>query len=517
MADEPRHSRERASLPQGQLHGSLCEPWGRWPQRGTKGAKIVRQCVGPFLRLLRFFAAIPQEGNDKVLRKGLRLRLVFGPPALLDHGIEWLTPPPLASPMNSLRSLRLLSLGFAWLSAACLTSHAAAPFFEKSDLFEAGVGGYAYYRVPGLVVTAKGSVLAYCEARRTGKSDWENIDLVLRRSSDGGRTFEAPRVMPPVVGPRKKNPVALERGKALPDEITYSNPVAIAARDGKVHFLFCLEFNRCFYQRSDDDGVTFSTPVEITSALEKLRASFKWQVFAAGPMHGIELTNGRLVVAVWLALGTAGSGFQPSAVATIFSDDHGRTWQCGDIAVPNNDEFTNPNSPAIAELSDGRVMINTRSESKSNRRIVTVSPNGVTGWSKPRFDDALVEPISEGALLSFTSKVSSDKNRLLFVNPANLTRADGKEAPGKARDRKNLTVRLSYDDGQTWPVARAVEPGESAFSDLAALPDGTILCLYEAGNTRGEKSFAGHNVRYLTLARFNLEWLSEGRDVLHRR
>jgi sialidase-1 len=414
-------------------------------------------------------------------------------------------------------SLRCAASAFVLAVFASVTApptQAAAPAIERIDLFEAGVGGYAYYRVPGLVVTAKGTVLAYCEARLTGKSDWENVDVLLRRSTDGGRTWATPRKISGVDGPRVKNPVALERGKALAEEITYSNPVAIAGRDGSVHFLFCLEFNRCFHLRSDDDGVTFSPPVEITADIEKFRPLYDWKVFAAGPMHGIELKNGRLVVAVWLALGTAGSGFHPSVVSTIYSEDHGKSWKCGDIAIPNTDEWANPNSPAVAELSDGRVMINTRSESKPNRRLVTISPNGATGWSRPQFDDTLVEPISEGSLFALSAKASSDKSRLLFANPANLTNANGKEAPGKARDRKNLSVKLSYDDGQTWPVSKTLEPGESAFSDLSALPDGTILCLYEAGNTRGEKSFAGHNVRYLTLARFNLEWLTDGKDAM---
>jgi sialidase-1 len=401
------------------------------------------------------------------------------------------------------------SLCSRWrLACALAASHAAlagAPLLEKSPVFVSGTGGYAFYRVPGLVVTAKGTVLAYCEARRTGRSDWENIDLLLRRSTDGGKSWSAPRNMAQVDGPHVRNPVALARGKASPDEVTYSNPVAIAGRDGAVHFLFCLEFNRCFARRSDDDGVTFSPPVEFTAALAGFRPAFDWRVVALGPMHGIELASGRLVVAVWLALGTQGSGFHPSAVATIYSDDSGRTWNCGAIAIPPTAEWANPNSPAIARLAGDRVMINSRNESKANRRLVTVSPDGATHWSVPHFDDALLEPICEGSLVSVSE---AHGGGLLFANPRNLARGDGREAPGKARDRRNLAIHLSRDDGRTWPIIKTLDPGDAQFSDLGAMPDGTILCLYEAGQTAGEKSFAGHNVGSITLARFNLEWLT---------
>jgi sialidase-1 len=93
------------------------------------------------------------------------------------------------------------------------------------------------------------------------------------------------------------------------------------------------------------------------------------------------------------------------------------------------------------------------------------------------------------------------KNRIVFSNPDNVSRADGKEIV--RRDRKNVAVKLSYDEAQTWPVNKVLEPGYSGYSDLAVLPDGTILCLYERGATRAD---------FLTLARFNLEWLTDGRD-----
>ncbi|HUQ93913.1 MAG TPA: sialidase family protein, partial [Bryobacteraceae bacterium] len=147
----------------------------------------------------------------------------------------------------------------------------AKPALEKQDLWMSGQGGYAIYRIPGMAVTAKGSILAWCEARKTGRGDWGPIGLMLRRSNDGGRTFSPPVQVGQLPGPHKKNPMALAQKLADPDAVTYNNPVGIAGRDGAVHFLYCLEYMRAFYTRSGDDGQTWSAPVEITGAFEEFR------------------------------------------------------------------------------------------------------------------------------------------------------------------------------------------------------------------------------------------------------
>lgn len=220
---------------------------------------------------------------------------------------------------------------------------------------------------------------------------------------------------------------------------------------------------------------------------------------ATGPNHGIQLKHGRLVVPVWLSTGTGGNAHRPSVTATIFSDDGGENWQAGEIAVRGSDEFSNPNESVAVELADGRVMLNVRNESKRHQRIVVTSSDGATDWSEPRFAEDLVEPICMGGLVRYQHR---GKSLLLFSHPDNLSRADGRETPGVNRDRKNLTVRTSEDEGENWAMPRVIEPGWSAYSDLAVTPQGTILCFYG----RGERaSFAGDR---LTVARFNLEWMT---------
>jgi len=332
-------------------------------------------------------------------------------------------------------------------------------------IFSADTGGYAVYRIPGIVVTGHGTVLAYCEARKSDRGDWSTIDIVMRRSTDGGRTFDPVRKIAEVPGPKAKNPVALAQSLAATDDVTYNNPVMIpdTRRPGVVHMVFNLEYMRAFYQRSEDDGVTWSKPVEITSAFDAFRPEYEWKVLATGPGHAIHLRSGRLLIPAWLSTGTGGHAHRPSVVSTIHSDDGGKTWKRGDIAIPNTDEWVNPSETALVELRDGQVMLNARSESKARRRLVAVSPDGARSWSRPVFDDALPEPVCFGSL------VRHPRAGILFVNPDNPV----------DRTRRNVTVQLSRDEGKTWSMKQVIEPGGSGYADIAVAKDGTVLTFYE--------------------------------------
>src|SRR4051812_47953906 len=182
--------------------------------------------------------------------------------------------------------VRSLALAGAVLAAPPVATEAGAatPLLEKLDLFEAGKDGYALYRIPGIVVTPKGTVLAYCEARKTAKGDWGTIDIMLRRSTDGGKTWAPRRQIAHFGPPVPKNPVALRQKLATEGEQTVNNPVAIVDRtNGTIHFLYCLEYARCFSMHSNDDGQTFSKPVEITATFDAFRPEYDWQVLATGP------------------------------------------------------------------------------------------------------------------------------------------------------------------------------------------------------------------------------------------
>jgi sialidase-1 len=356
---------------------------------------------------------------------------------------------------------------------------------EKQNLFEARTEGYRTYRIPGIAVTRRNVVLVTTEARPGQGGDYDFNDVLLRRSTDGGRTF-APFVK-------------------LVDHTTYgngpaSNFVMIPDRDsGRVVAVFCHDYARVFVLHSDDDGATWNQPAEITNVFERFKPDYAWRVCATGPGHGTQLRNGRMIVPLWLSdgsgseFGSAHRGHRPSCVSLIYSDDQGRTWERGDIVVPQA-AVKNPSETVCVELSDGRVLFNVRNEAERHRRMVSISPDGAGGWSPPVFDEALLEPVCMAGMIRHPAGV-------LYVSPCPTE--DAHPWPGSPNLlRQCLTVRLSRDECRTWPVRKVLEPGWAGYSDLAVLADGTILCLYECDIVTQMC-----DDRYLRLARFDLDWL----------
>ncbi|WP_299466473.1 sialidase family protein [uncultured Gimesia sp.] len=357
---------------------------------------------------------------------------------------------------------------------------------QKTTLFTARDGEYHHYRIPGIIATKQGTLLAYCEARKAA-GDWADIDILIRRSTDGGKTWLPPQT----IHDAKEN--------------TVNNVVAFAdEQTGQVHLLYCENYGRCFYIDSKDDGQTFSKPVEITEVFEQFRKEYNWNVIAAGPGHGIQLQNGRLLVPVWLS--TGGRKHRPSSVATIFSDDHGKTWQRGDIIVKQGDEVAgetvvNPSETVAVQLFNNKVLVNMRTEAQPHRRLIAVSDNGATNWTDKHFDDQLLEPVCMASILRVPASPSQPKNAIVFANPDNLENKTKRRKPN--RDRKNLTLQVSFDDCQTWVGKQVLEPGISGYSDLASLPDGSIFCFYEDGGLKND----GYDTTALTVAQFPLKWI----------
>jgi sialidase-1 len=381
------------------------------------------------------------------------------------------------------------SIAFIFFAFSCcktVKTAASQPNIESTTVFEPIQGQYASMRIPALVMTKKGTLLAFCEGRISSASDWSDMDLLMRRSTDGGKTWE-PHV---VIAPREGgNPT--------------SNPTPIVDNEGNIHLLFQRDYAIAYYTKSTDDGKTWSKPVNITYAFEAFKPEYNWNVLAPGPGHAIQLKNGRLVVPVWLAASeklVPHRSHYPSRVATIYSDDAGRTWERGTI-LDSTSEVKNPSEMMAVELEDGRVMLSIRHSTATRRRGVSYSPDGASSWTTPTVDEELFEPVCMASIIRVSSKDKGDKSRLLFVNP------DSRDIP--KNPRKNLTAKLSYDEGQTWSVQKVLNPESSGYSDLAVGPDGTIYCLYET-NTTG----TGWNYS-LVLKRFNIEWLTDGKDIYH--
>ena len=357
--------------------------------------------------------------------------------------------------------------------------------FETQNLFTRDTNGYSMYRVPGMCVTPGGVVLAHGEARVGRGGDWDANDIVMRRSFDNGKTWDEPRI---IVDHNSYGEGPLHNCNTIVDH-----------ENGIVHVLYCFNYARAFYMQSADDGETFSEPIEITNTFEAFRHEYDWGVIAIGLPNGIRLRkNGRLVIPVWLSESKT-TAHRPNRCAVIYSDDNGSTWQRGDM-VP--DVVPNLNETGIVELEDGSVLLNMRNGIGVLRRVITVSEDGISNWSTPRLDSALLEPTCQGTIFRY-SWAEEGQSRILFSNPDNL---EGKDAKGPSifRIRQNLTVRMSYDECQTWPVSKVIEPAFSGYTALAGCPDKTILCLFERG-----KPDSKDTDDFLTLARFDLEWLTD--------
>jgi sialidase-1 len=226
--------------------------------------------------------------------------------------------------------------------------------------------------------------------------------------------------------------------------------------------------------KSDDDGVTWSKPVEITAAVKPA----DWTWYATGPGCGIQLKSGRLLIPCDHAI--AETGLYRSHV--FYSDDHGQTWKPGGVIGDRVNECQ------VVELADGSLLMNLRSYAGRRCRAVSTSRDGGLTWTPAADEPALVEPTCQAALIRLAGPRDAARGILAFSNPASPR-------------RERMTVRLSEDEGKTWPAARLVWAGPAAYSALAALPDGRVACLYE----RGEKSA----YEKITFARMTLDWLRQ--------
>ena len=350
----------------------------------------------------------------------------------------------------------------------------AAPLLEHADVFVSGRDGYFAYRIPAIETAPDGSLLAFAEARKYNLGDpgfgKQDIDLVMKRSTDSGRTWSAMKLI--------EDPG--ERWSA-------ANPSTVVDRDTKRVWLFYLrckpgrntytarpgtDDNQIFARTSDDNGVTWSTPVDLTDIIRDQRDS-KWRSSVVGPGGAIQDRDGRLVIPVWK--------FQPWSVFAVVSEDHGQTWRRGEF-VPDvlGDECQ------LVELSDGRWLFDIRQQRGTHRWRATSSDHGKT-WSKPTAGEQVSAVAC--AIERFTRKAAGDdRDRLLWTGP-------------KGPDRSNLVVRVSFDEGASFTNERPLYAGPSAYSDLTTLKDKTIAVLYERGTN--------DPYQFISFARFDGEWLEE--------
>ena len=368
--------------------------------------------------------------------------------------------------------------------------------FEEQIIFDPVELGYTSCRIPGILVTKDNVVLATVEARPGTGGDWSGNDILLRRSADGGRTW----------GPIVKIVDHSDYGEG-----PINNFCMVDDADGVVHALFCQDYARVYQIDSRDGGLTFSAPREITEVFQ--RVEYPWRVVAVGPAHGTRMRNGRLVFPVWMADSTANPiqarprMHMPSVTTAVYSDDNGRSWRMGTIAGPDTPETVNPNETVAVELTDGSLLFNMRNMTvPKRRRLITVSPNGATNWSKPVYDEALLEPICMASLVRQSWPTETEPGRIVFANPDVLEQVLRKHP--FMMDRKRVTAQLSEDDCKTWCAKRVIHEGPSSYSDLGVDADGVLLCLYECDLYCAPNGVPGNmTTRNVTLARFDIDWI----------
>jgi sialidase-1 len=329
-----------------------------------------------------------------------------------------------------------------------------ATAIERTTVWSAGEGAYQSYRIPAVVVTKAGTLLAFCEGRRNSRADSGEINLILKRSSDGGKTFGDTQVIWADGANTCGNPCAVvDRSTGAIILLMTHNPGHVGEP--------ALTTNptgggrTVWITRSTDDGITWDKPRDITNDVKKK----EWSWYATGPGVGVQPHSGRLVIPCDHVVQSTLKG----NAHIIYSDDHGQTWKIG--GEPAKEEF---NESQCVELNDGRLMLSMRNHLPAvkagapKERGVAISADGGITFTELRRDPTLIEPICQGSIARIGKQI-------LFANPASQSK------------RIDMTVRVSDDDGQTWPTSLRIHDGPAAYSCLVALPDGSVGLLYECG------------------------------------
>ncbi|MFD9092188.1 exo-alpha-sialidase [Streptomyces collinus] len=341
--------------------------------------------------------------------------------------------------------------------------------------YTAGQGGYATYRIPATVVTRRGTVLAFAEGRHDGAGDSGDIDVVRRRSTDGGCTWGPQAVVAAGEGDTRGNPAPVvdPRTGAVVLVTSYNGGTVAEAQIMRGEAA-PDRGRRVFVQRSVDDGRGFTHPRDITAEVKPAH----WRWYATGPGHALALTRGphtgRLLVpadhSTAPPAGSPDTGQESRyyGAHALYSDDGGRTWHLG-FTDTGHDGRTNANETAAAELPDGRVYFTSRDQNGTSpgNRVDTYSGDGGETldrpWRRqPTLDDV---PVVEGSVL----QLSFEGAPLLFSSPSAPTA------------RRAMALWRSPDAGRTFTKLLTLSPRPAAYSDLVPLDRSTVGVLYETG------------------------------------
>jgi sialidase-1 len=374
-----------------------------------------------------------------------------------------------------------------------------SPYFDTRAVFNPLSDGMAYhnYRIPSFLVTKNNVLLAVAEGREELNLDHAKNDLVLMRSSDGGDNWEDPVIIAEAGDNVTMNPVMVqaENGMVIVTYIYF--PEKYHTREMSSHGVKLVEpglsgdhIQRFFVITSEDDGVSWSKPHELTSVVKRGSSSL---ASICGPGTGITITRGeykgRVIIPMQEQI-TEGKK-KETYLYSLYSDDHGRSWNHGEFAAPEKDG--SGGEVQMVELTDGSLMLSARNSSGFRR--VAFSGDGGQTWSTLKKEKALTDTGCMSPLLRYRWPDGNDPGVIIHVGVTD--RVEG-------RRRGKAVFCLSYDDGKTWPLCKVFHEGTFDYSSLAILPDGSIGML-------AEYDFDGERAK-IKLARFNLQWIEEEAD-----
>jgi sialidase-1 len=356
---------------------------------------------------------------------------------------------------------------------------------QFSTVFRSGENGYSTYRIPAVIRLPDATLLAFAEGRVNSSNDFGNIDLVLKRSTDNGKTWGEQIIVADYDTLQAGNPAPVAD---LSDPLYPGGRIFIFYNTGNTHEGEIRKGKGCrevWYKTSTDGGLTWSDGTNITTQVHrphnvKINPDYKfpedWRSYANTPGHALQFETGRykgrLYVAANHSAGEPQKESEDYSAHAYFSDDHGKTFRISQtIPIPGSNEAT------AAEISDNGLILNARNQKGDIRaRLVARSSNGGETWESIGFDKNLPDPVCEGSILSFRDK--NGKLTLAFSNAADTARRD------------NLSLRISYDEGITWPVMYKVDGSAgqnnsddfTAYSDIVSISPSTIGILYERDN-----------------------------------
>jgi sialidase-1 len=347
-------------------------------------------------------------------------------------------------------------LGLLIAGAGCFGAEA-----KTVTVFKARQNGYHTYRIPVIIRAKNGDLLVFAEGRKNSAADHGDIDIVMKRSDDDGKTW----------GPLE----LVEDEDADPTaKVWIGNPTPVVDQadpqhPGRIWLGFTRSNAKMFVASSDDNGKTWAKRRDITSGCAKPA----WDWVAAGPVHGIQLERGahagRLVIPCDHQIKATGSW----GVHLVYSDDHGVTWKLGAVDTRAADDPLHPNECVAVELADGRVYVNAREHNGSDpaTRTIAYSSDGGQTFDAPfAAEPKITSPVVQNSLVRLTLGESGDRPNVLVYC-----------GPGHPTERRDLTMLASYDEGKTWKRKTVVHAGPAAYSDLVKLDDEYVGVIFEAG------------------------------------